>query len=309
MNNLTRKPVVIVGPTASGKSSVAMAAAQAETTTTSQVHIVAVDAMQVYRDMNIGTAKPTKQDQALVPHHCIDLVDSHERFTVAEFKKSATDALVTIDKLNGRALLVAGTGLYLTAVIDELVLPGEFLDIRATLEEEPDTSQLFARLAELDSVAAEKMERSNRRRIVRALEVCIGTGRPFSSFGPGTSAYPDNGITQIGLRWSRDRLAQRVADRVHTMIDDGLVDEVTALRNSKQGLSRTAAQALGYKELLLHLDGKTSLDQAVADTITHTRQFAVRQERWFRRDPRIKWVSISEDPVAEIVPIIAKHLR
>ncbi|MDA2969356.1 MAG: tRNA (adenosine(37)-N6)-dimethylallyltransferase MiaA [Actinomycetota bacterium] len=309
MNNLTRKPVVIVGPTASGKSSVAMAAAQAETTTTSQVHIVAVDAMQVYRDMNIGTAKPTKQDQALVPHHCIDLVDSHERFTVAEFKKSATDALVTIDKLNGRALLVAGTGLYLTAVIDELVLPGEFLDIRATLEEEPDTSQLFARLAELDSVAAEKMERSNRRRIVRALEVCIGTGRPFSSFGPGTSAYPDNGITQIGLRWSRDRLAQRVADRVHTMIDDGLVDEVTALRNSKQGLSRTAAQALGYKELLLHLDGKTSLDQAIADTITHTRQFAVRQERWFRRDPRIKWVSISEDPVAEIVPIIAKHLR
>lgn len=309
MNNLTRKPVVIVGPTASGKSSVAMAVAQAETTTTSQVHIVAVDAMQVYRDMNIGTAKPTKQDQALVPHHCIDLVDSHERFTVAEFKKSATDALATIDKLNGRALLVAGTGLYLTSVIDELVLPGEFLDIRATLEEEPDTSQLFARLAELDSVAAEKMERSNRRRIVRALEVCIGTGRPFSSFGPGTSAYPDNGITQIGLRWSRDRLAQRVADRVHAMINDGLVEEVTALRNSKQGLSRTAAQALGYKELLLHLDGKTSLDQAVADTITHTRQFAVRQERWFRRDPRIKWVSISEDPVAEIVPIIAKHLR
>lgn len=309
MNNLPRKPVVIVGPTASGKSSVAMAVAQAETTTTSQVHIVAVDAMQVYRDMNIGTAKPTKQDQALVPHHCIDLVDSHERFTVAEFKKSATDALATIDKLNGRALLVAGTGLYLTAVIDELVLPGEFLDIRATLEEEPDTSQLFARLAELDSVAAEKMERSNRRRIVRALEVCIGTGRPFSSFGPGTSAYPDNGITQIGLRWSRDRLAQRVADRVHAMINDGLVEEVTALRNSKQGLSRTAAQALGYKELLLHLDGKTSLDQAVADTITHTRQFAVRQERWFRRDPRIKWVSISEDPVAEIVPIIAKHLR
>ena len=309
MNNLTRKPVVIVGPTASGKSSVAMAVAQAETTTTSQVHIVAVDAMQVYRDMNIGTAKPTKQDQALVPHHCIDLVDSHERFTVAEFKKSATDALATIDKLNGRALLVAGTGLYLTAVIDELVLPGEFLDIRATLEEEPDTSQLFARLAELDSVAAEKLERSNRRRSVRALEVCIGTGRPFSSFGPGTSAYPDNGITQIGLRWSRDRLAQRVADRVHAMINDGLVEEVTALRNSKQGLSRTAAQALGYKELLLHLDGKTSLDQAVADTITHTRQFAVRQERWFRRDPRIKWVSISEDPVAEIVPIIAKHLR
>ena len=309
MNNLSRKPVVIVGPTASGKSSVAMAVAQAESTTTSQVHIVAVDAMQVYRDMNIGTAKPTKQDQALVPHHCIDLVDSHERFTVAEFKKSATDSLEKIDSLNGRALLVAGTGLYLTAVIDELVLPGEFLDIRATLEEEPDTTKLFARLAELDSVAAEKMEQSNRRRIVRALEVCIGSGRPFSSFGPGTNAYPENGIVQIGLRWSRERLAQRVADRVYAMIEEGFVDEVAELRDSNHGLSRTAAQALGYKELLLHLDGKLSLDQAIADTITHTRQFEVRQERWFRRDPRIKWVSISEDPVGEIVPVIAKHLR
>ncbi|MEY4128986.1 MAG: tRNA delta(2)-isopentenylpyrophosphate transferase [Actinomycetota bacterium] len=302
MNKPVRKPVVIVGPTASGKSSVAMAVAQAETTATSPVHIVAVDAMQVYRDMNIGTAKPTRQDQALVPHHCIDLVDSHERFTVAEFKKSATDSLEKIDSLNGRALLVAGTGLYLTAVIDELVLPGEFLDIRATLEEEPDTTKLFTRLAELDPIAVEKIERSNRRRIIRALEVCIGSGRAFSSFGPGR-------IVQIGLRWSRERLAQRVADRVHTMIDDGLVEEVAALRNSKQGLSRTAAQALGYKELLLHLDGKISLDQAIADTITHTRQFAVRQERWFRRDPRIKWVSISQDPVSEIVPIVAKHLR
>ncbi|MFM7494639.1 MAG: isopentenyl transferase family protein, partial [Acidimicrobiaceae bacterium] len=112
MNKPVRKPVVIVGPTASGKSSVAMAVAQAETTANSAVHIVAVDAMQVYRDMNIGTAKPTQQDQALVPHHCIDLVDSHERFTVAEFKKSATDSLEKIDSLNGRALLVAGTGLY-----------------------------------------------------------------------------------------------------------------------------------------------------------------------------------------------------
>jgi len=112
---MSAKPVVIVGPTASGKSSVAMAVAQAETSASSPIHIVAVDAMQVYRDMNIGTAKPTVADQALVPHHCVDLVDSHERFTVAEFKKSATIALESIAKENGRALFVAGTGLYLTA--------------------------------------------------------------------------------------------------------------------------------------------------------------------------------------------------
>jgi tRNA dimethylallyltransferase len=309
MTDPARKPVVIVGPTASGKSSVAMAVAQQQTNSQSPVHIVAVDAMQVYRDMNIGTAKPTLSDQSLVPHHCIDLVDSHERFTVAEFKKSATEALSTIDKENGRALLVAGTGLYLTAVIDDLVLPGEFPETRATLEQEPNTALLFEQLAQLDPIAIEKIERSNRRRIIRALEVCIGSGRAFSSFGPGTSAYPENGVVQIGLRWNRDRLAQRVADRVYAMMNEGLLSEVTALRNSKDGLSRTAAQALGYKELLLHLDGKMSLDQAVEETIIHTRQFAVRQERWFRRDPRIKWVSISEDPVAEIVPVVAKHLR
>jgi len=309
MTDSLRKPIVIVGPTASGKSSVAMAVAQSETSEHSPVHIVAADAMQVYRDMNIGTAKPTAKDQSEVPHHCIDLVDSHERFTVAEFKKSAVGALSEIAKVNGRALLVAGTGLYLTAVIDDLVLPGEFPETRATLEQQTNTEALFTQLAELDPDAAQKVERSNRRRIIRALEVCIGSGRPFSSFGPGTSAYPENGVIQIGLRWSRDRLAQRVADRVHAMMEEGLLAEVTALRNSKNGLSRTAAQALGYKELLVHLDGKMSLDQAVDETIIHTRQFAVRQERWFRRDPRIKWVSISSDPVAEIVPIIAKHLR
>ncbi len=306
---MNQKPVVIVGPTASGKSSVAMAVAQAETSAQNPVHIVAVDAMQVYRDMNIGTAKPTLQDQLLVPHHCLDLVDSHERFTVAEFKKSATVALDEIAKVDGRALFVAGTGLYLTAVIDDLVLPGKFAETRITLEQETNTAVLFARLTELDPQAAQKIEQSNRRRIVRALEVCIGSGKPFSSFGPGTSAYPDNGVIQIGLRWSRERLAQRVADRVHAMMSDGLLAEVTALRNSKNGLSRTAAQALGYKELLVYLDGKMGLDEAVNQTIIHTRQFAVRQERWFRRDPRIKWVSISEDPVAEIVPVVAKHLR
>ncbi len=306
---MNQKPVVIVGPTASGKSSVAMAVAQAETSAQNPVHIVAVDAMQVYRDMNIGTAKPTLQDQSLVPHHCLDLVDSHERFTVAEFKKSATVALDEIAKVDGRALFVAGTGLYLTAVIDDLVLPGEFAETRITLEQETNTAVLFARLTELDPQAAQKIEQSNRRRIVRALEVCIGSGKPFSSFGPGTSAYPDNGVIQIGLRWSRERLAQRVADRVHAMMSDGLLAEVSALRNSKNGLSRTAAQALGYKELLVYLDGKMGLDEAVNQTIIHTRQFAVRQERWFRRDPRIKWVSISEDPVAEIVPVVAKHLR
>ena len=306
---LLNRPVAIVGPTASGKSSVAMAVAQGESSSQSKIHIVAVDAMQVYRDMNIGTAKPNAQDQSLVPHHCIDLVDSHERFTVAEYKKKATSELDTIARNGDRAILVAGTGLYLTAVIDDLVLPGEFPEVRMTLEQETNTSILYARLGEMDPVAASRIEQSNRRRIVRALEVCVGSGKPFSSFGPGTGAYPENGIIQIGLRWNRERLAERIAERVYTMMKEGFLAEVTALRNSKNGLSKTAAQALGYRELLVYLEGKMSLDQAVNETIIHTRQFAVRQERWFRRDPRIKWVSISQDPVSEIVPLVAKHLR
>ncbi|NQV96439.1 MAG: tRNA (adenosine(37)-N6)-dimethylallyltransferase MiaA [Acidimicrobiaceae bacterium] len=286
-----------------------MAVAQAESNSQSKIHIIAVDAMQVYRDMNIGTAKPTAQDQSLVPHHCIDLVDSHERFTVAEFKKSATSELDKISANGDRVILVAGTGLYLTAVIDDLVLPGEFPEVRMTLEQETNTATLYTRLGEMDPVAASRIEQSNRRRIVRALEVCLGSGKPFSSFGPGTGAYPNNRIIQIGLRWNRERLAERIAERVHTMMNQGFLAEVTALRNSKNGLSKTAAQALGYRELLVYLEGNMSLDQAVNETIVHTRQFAVRQERWFRRDPRIKWVSISQDPVSEIVPLVAKHLR
>ena len=303
------KPLAIVGPTASGKSAVAMAVAQSRRADERPIHIVAVDAMQVYRDMNIGTAKPTTEDQKLVPHHCIDLVDSDQSFTVAEFKQAATAALRQINAANAQAVLVAGTGLYLTAVIDDLTLPGEYPQVRSSLEAEPDTAVLFGKLFELDPVAAKKIEPSNRRRIVRALEVCLGSGRAFSSFGPGTGAYPENGVVQIGLLWSRDRLAARVEQRVQQMMTDGFLDEVKKLHASAQGVSRTAAQALGYRELFAHLNGDMSLDEAVHETIVHTRQFAVRQERWFRRDPRINWCSVDEDPVGEIVPIIDGHLR
>ena len=182
------KQVVILGPTASGKSSVAIAAAQQVAGT----HIVAVDAMQVYREMNIGTAKPTASDQQLVPHHCIDLVDPSQRFTVTQFQEAARGELAKLEESGNTALLVAGTGLYLTAVIDNLEFPGEWPDVRAELEENHNTTLLFAQLKQLDPVAAERIEPTNRRRMIRALEVCIGSGRPFSDSGPGTSAYPEN---------------------------------------------------------------------------------------------------------------------
>ena len=297
------REVAIVAPTASGKSDVAMAVAR-ET----GAHIVAVDAMQVYRGMDIGTAKPTKADRAAVAHHCIDLVAPSERFTVADFKVHAARARAEIAAAGAHALFVAGTGLYLTAVIDNLQLPGEWPEVRAQLQAESDVAVLFARLLELDPVAAARTDKSNRRRIERALEVCIGSGKPFSSFGPGTGAYPPSDVQQVGITWPRETLSRRIEQRVHAMMSAGLLAEVRGLAEAGE-LSREARQALGYKELLAHLDGGMSLDEAVADIVLHTRQFAVRQERWFRRDPRIRWVTVQNDPVAEATPHVLALLR
>lgn len=297
------RQVAIVAPTASGKSDVAMAVAR-ET----GAHIVAVDAMQVYRGMDIGTAKPTADDQTAVPHHCLDLVNPDERFTVADFKSHGVAACEQISQAGADALFVAGTGLYLTAVIDDLQLPGEWPEVRAALQAEPDVDVLFARLQELDPRAASRMDKSNRRRIERALEVCIGSGRPFSSFGPGTGAYPPSSARQIGILWPRETLSQRIERRVHAMMAAGLLGEVRGLA-ARFTLSREARQALGYKELLEHLDGHLSLEEAVAKIVLRTRQFAVRQERWFRRDPRIEWVTVQADPVAEVAPRVLAALR
>ena len=300
---MSMREVAIVAPTASGKSDVAMAVAR-ET----GAHIVAVDAMQVYLGMDIGTAKPTGADRAAVPHHCIDLVAPSERFTVAEFKVHAARARAEIAAAGAHALFVAGTGLYLTAVIDNLQLPGEWPEVRAQLQAESDVAVLFARLLELDPVAAARTDKSNRRRIERALEVCIGSGKPFSSFGPGTGAYPPSDVQQVGITWPRETLSRRIEQRVHAMMSAGLLAEVRGLAEAGE-LSREARQALGYKELLAHLDGGMSLDEAVADIVLHTRQFAVRQERWFRRDPRIRWVTVQNDPVAEVTPHVLALLR
>lgn len=265
--------------------------------------IVAVDAMQVYRGMDIGTAKPTAADQAAVRHHCIDLVDPWVDFTVAEYRRAYDEA---VGAISGRPLLVAGTGLYLTAVVDRLDVPGVWPEIRAELAGE-DLSLLWRRLRELDPAAAARIEPGNRRRVVRALEVCVGSGRPFSSFGPGVGSYPPTEATMIGLRWPRPVLATRIELRVSAMLAAGLLDEVARL--AAGGLSRTARQALGYKELLDHLEGRVTLDAAVAAIVTRTRRFAVRQQRWFRRDPRVRWYDIDCDPVSELAPTVADALQ
>jgi tRNA dimethylallyltransferase len=294
-------PLVIVGPTASGKSDVAGALAGRH----ADAELVAVDAMQVYRRMDIGTAKPTAADRAAVPHHCLDLVDAAAEFTVTGYAAAARHALAVIAERDHRAVLVAGTGLYLRSVTDPMELPGRWPLVRAALEArvKPEgVESLHRQLSELDPLAAAKMEPTNERRVVRALEVVLGSGRPFSSFGPGVDTYPAIPFVQFGLRWPRPLLAQRIAARVRRMIGAGLVAEVESLAHG--AISRSARQALGYKELFDYLDGRCTLDAAIDTIITRTRQFAVRQERWFRRDPRIRWIDIDTDPVATALPAL-----
>lgn len=303
MNTPTPVPIVVLGPTASGKSDLAMAYAALDPVRA----IVAVDAMQVYRGMDIGTAKPTAEDRRRVAHHCLDLVDPDQEFTVAEFAGAAREALDDIERRGGQAVLVAGTGLYLRAITEPMEIPGTWPSIREQLEQRAvneGPQVLHAELAAIDHVAASRMEPANTRRIVRALEVCLGSGRRFSSFGPGLDAYPPSPFVMIGLQWERARLAQRIATRVQRMMGSGLLVEVERLLAGERGLSRTARQALGYKELIDHLEGRTSLDAAVEQVVVRTRQFAVRQERWYRRDPRIRWVAVAENPVAEVLPML-----
>lgn len=299
-----RSPVALVGPTASGKSAVAMAAARAAAGT----EIVVVDSMQVYQGMDIGTAKPSAADRAAVAHHGLDLVDPGEEFTVTAFQQAGDAALSDIAGRGGRALMVAGTGLYLRVVIDDLDPPGQWPDVRAELEAEPDTIALHDRLAQLDPVAAGRMEPGNRRRVVRALEVVLGSGQAFSDFGPGLSAYPPSDVVQIGLRWPRPVLSQRIEERFMAMLDAGLLAEVKALAERPGGLSRTAAQALGYRELLEHLAGERTLDEATDLAIVRTRQLAVRQLRWFQRDPRVRWVEM-EDDADNAIELVVQALR
>ena len=300
---MTFRSLVILGPTASGKSSLAMALATSDAGRDVGIELLSIDAMQVYRGMDIGTAKPTVSEQALVRHHLIDLVDATQAFTVAQFQIAYQHAVDDITSRGGRALLVGGTGLYVRAVVDGLTLPGQWPEVRARLDDELVTlgpEALHQRLCHLDPTAGSKMEPSNSRRIIRALEVCEGSGRPFSSFGPGVDTYPASEVQQVALRWPRDVLARRIEERVRVMIERGLQAEVENLLT--QGLSPTALQALGYKEMVEHIEGRMSLEEVIATIVLKTRQFAVRQERWFRRDPRINWFDIESDPVTEVAP-------
>jgi tRNA dimethylallyltransferase len=276
----------LVGTTASGKSALALELARQDPAW----ELVSADSMQVYRGMDIGTAKPTAAEQAEVPHHLIDVLDPWEDGTVAWFQGEAHRTIADIEGRGRRALIVGGTALYVQAVVDRLDIPGRYPEAREAVEADPDTAGLHRRLHELDPVAAGRMEPGNRRRVVRALEVTLGSGRPFSSYGPGLSNHPPTPFTLVGLSVPTAELTGRIERRYQAQLEAGFLAEVRRLAEHPRGISRTAGQALGYKELLAHVRGEVPLPEALDLAVRRTRRFARRQRAWFARDPRITWL-------------------
>jgi tRNA dimethylallyltransferase len=300
--------VALLGATAAGKSAVALAVARRR----GDCEIVSVDSMCVYRGMDIGTSKPGAAARASVPHHLLDLVDPDEEFTLTQFQEAARAAMDDIAARGRHALLVGGTGLYLRAVVDDFDVPGRYPDVAAALEAELDagrtqTAELHARLAALDPLGASRMEPTNRRRVVRALEVTLGSGRPFSAFGPGLEAYPASGVAQVGLALGPEETDRRIAERFAAMVDAGLVDEVRALAARPAGISRTARQALGYREVLAHVEEGRPLEDCLEDAVRRTRHYARRQASWFGRDPRVRWAGSEREAASLVEQALAVH--
>jgi tRNA dimethylallyltransferase len=300
-------PLALVGPTASGKTEMGIALARVLA-----AEIVSVDSMLVYRGMDVGTAKPTPEQRESVAHHLLDVAEPSERFTVARYQELAREVLADLDRRDVTPLLVGGSGLYLRAVVDDLVFPGEDPSVRRLLEREASAAgseRLHRRLQGCDPVAAGKIEPGNVRRVVRALEVAAVTGRPFSTFSGGWGDFDPARVRVAGVRIEQGILARRIADRVSAMFAGGWLREVQALVECGKGAWLTASQAIGYAELARHLDGRLGLDEAWERTVARTRNLARRQMAWFRRDPRIRWFDAGEGGATEVIDEVCAYLE
>ena len=279
--------VAVVGATASGKSGLALDLAESL-----GGEIVNTDAMAVYRGMDIGTAKLPVAERRGIRHHLVDYLGVKEPLTAAEYQQDARAVIADVRGRGRLPVLVGGSALYTRAVLDRFEFPGTDEAVRRRLEAElaeVGPSAMHRRLAEADPQAAERILVDNGRRIVRALEVVEITGRPFSATLPRLE-YVDPHTVQIGVDIDRPTLAERIERRVEEMFDGGFVEEVERLLEEGLREGRTAATAIGYREVTAYLDGVLSLDEARERTVVATRRFARRQDSWFRKDPRIVWV-------------------
>jgi tRNA dimethylallyltransferase len=299
--------VVLVGPTASGKTGLAVALAHTYAAAGRAAEVVNADSMLVYRGMDIGTAKPDAAERAGVVHHLVDVLDVTQTATVAEFQSMARAAVADCRAGGVVPLVVGGSALYVRAVVDEFEFPGTDPGVRARLEaelEQTGSAALHARLARLDPDAAARILPGNSRRVVRALEVGELTGRPFRAELP-ERRYALPGVVQIGLDVPRPVLDERIRARVERMWAAGLVAEVAALEavGLREGL--TASRALGYRQVLAHLAGELTSEQAKEATVVATRKFARRQDAWFRKDPRIRWLAFDRPDLVEAAFLLA----
>ena len=281
--------IVICGATATGKSDIAIEVAQEL-----GAEIINADSMQLYRGMDIGTAKLPEAQRGGIPHHLLDVLDVNQDSTVAWYQELARTAITEIHSRGRDAVIVGGTGLYIKAILDDLNFPDTDPAVRAKLEaevEEFGSAALFARLEELDPAAALAIDQANTRRIIRALEVIEITGQPFTANLPreDSSRYPD--ALQFGLVMDREHLRERIDLRVDRMWDAGFVEEVDRLISQGIRDGATAQRALGYAQIIAMRDGSMSESEAKEDTKRASRQYARRQETWFSRDARIQWVA------------------
>jgi tRNA dimethylallyltransferase len=296
--------VAVVGATASGKSELALDLAERL-----GGEIVNTDAMQVYRGMDVGTAKLPPAERRGIAHHLLDTLTVRDPATVAEFQQWARAAVAAIQAAGRTPVLVGGSALYTRAVLDRFEFPGTDPEVRRRLEAElaeAGAAALHARLASADPEAAARILPDNGRRIVRALEVVEITGRPFSASLP-EHAYADPRSIQIGVDIDRPTLDERIAERVRRMYDEGLVEEVRHLLDLGLADGRTASTAIGYREVTSYLRGELTLEEAVEQTTTATRRFSRRQDSWFRKDPRVVWVRWDDpDRVRRAVEAVAR---
>ncbi len=307
---MTQLPIIALnGPTASGKTAVAVAVARAFAESGLAAEVINADAMLVYRGMDIGTAKPTVAEREGVPHHLIDILDVTQTASVAEFQQLARAAIADCRARGVVPILAGGSALYVHAILDEFSFPATDHETRARLEadlERDGSSALHQRLAEKSPEAASAILPGNGRRIVRALEALELTGE-FAARLPDWN-YALDGVLQFGLEVPREVLDPRIERRVRQMWAEGLVDEVRALEGEGLRQGRTASRAIGYRQVLAMLDGQLTVGEAMAATVQGTKRLARKQLGWFRRDPRIVWIDGAEGAAATIGEAVRDRL-
>jgi tRNA dimethylallyltransferase len=290
--------IIICGPTATGKSDLAI-----EVASLIDGEIINADSMQLYKGMDIGTAKLAVEERAGIPHHLLDILTVDQDASVAQYQGLARAAIEEIQSRNKAVIIVGGTGLYIKSIIDEMNFPETDPELRKKLEDEAEllgTAELYSRLRLLDPEAAAAIEPANTRRIIRALEVIEVTGKPYSANLPSDTSIRYPNALHIGLAMERSSLAPRIEARVHRMWQLGVVSEVDQLINDGLLRGSTAQRAIGYAQVIAMRNGEITESQAIEETIVATRQYVRRQETWFKRDARIQWIAEDQPRLAFI---------